>query len=50
MRPDQVWVFSQFDSRRSLCVPHSAIQLRETPAGARPRSSIETRCLVRYND
>jgi len=50
MRPDQVWIFSQFDSRKNICVPHSAIELMDNPPDARPRSSIETRCLVRFSD
>ena len=50
MRPDQVWIFSQFDSRRPLCVPHAAIELKTCRADARPRTSIESRCIVRYTD
>ena len=50
MRPDQVWIFSQFDSRRPVCVPHAAIDLQTVRADARPRTSIESRCIVRYFD
>ena len=50
MRPDQVWIFSQFDSRRPMCVPHAAIDLQTVRSDARPRTSIESRCIVRYSD
>lgn len=50
MRPDQAWIFCQFDSRSRICVPHSAIDLVDTPTSARSRTSIETRCLVRFSD
>lgn len=50
MRPDQAWIFCQFDSRSRLSVPHSALEIEDTPEDARPRTSIETRCLVRYSD
>ena len=50
MRPDQAWIFCQFDSRSRLSVPHSALEVEDTPEDARPRTSIETRCLVRYSD
>ena len=50
MRPDQAWIFCQFDSRSRMSVPHSALELEDTPGDARPRTSIETRCLVRFSD
>ena len=50
MRPDQAWIFCQFDSRSRLSVPHSALEIEDTPDDARSRTSIETRCLVRYSD
>ena len=50
MRPDQVWIFSQFDSRRLVCVPHAAIDLKGGRTDARPRRSIESRCIVRFTD
>ena len=33
-----------------VSVPHSAVQLLNTAATARPRTSIETRCIVRFSD
>jgi len=50
MRPEQAWIFCQFDSRSRISVPHSAIDLVDTPDTARSRTSIETRCLVRFSD
>lgn len=50
MRPDQVWIFCQFDSRSRISVPHSALEIVDTPADARSRTSIESRCLVRFSD
>ena len=50
MRPDQVWIFSQFDSRRLVCVPHAAVDLKGGRTDARPRRSIESRCIVRFTD
>ena len=48
MRPDQVWVFCQFDSRSKLrCVPHSAVKTKTYP-NAMPRRSVESRCMVKY--
>ena len=48
MRPDQVWVFCQFDNRSKLrCVPHSAVKTKTYP-NAMPRRSVESRCMVKY--
>ena len=50
MSPEQAWLFCQFDTKTKISVPHSAITLDPTPDKARPRTSIETRCLIRYSD
>ena len=50
MSPSQWWLFCQFDSRSGVTVPHSAVEMVDTPDTARPRTSVETRCLIRYND
>ena len=49
MTPDQVWIFCQFDNKRRLCVPHSAVDMVGQRQDAKPRKSIESRCMIRYN-
>ncbi|TFW07400.1 methyltransferase [Oxalobacteraceae bacterium OM1] len=49
MRPDELWVFKSYDSRRDVparMTPHCAFEDIRAPAGAPPRRSIEVRCLV----
>ena len=50
MSPDEAWVFCQYDTRTKIAVPHTAVEVVGTPEDARPRVSVETRCLIRYND
>ncbi|KAI2629621.1 hypothetical protein GGR54DRAFT_271281 [Hypoxylon sp. NC1633] len=46
MTPDEVWVFSSFDSDPKMVQPHGAFWDRNTPVDAPPRRSIEMRSLV----
>ncbi|KAI2640639.1 hypothetical protein GGS26DRAFT_539116 [Hypomontagnella submonticulosa] len=46
MSPEEVWVFSSFDSDPRMALPHGAFWDENTPAGAPPRRSIEVRSLV----
>ena len=48
MSPDQVWIFCQFDNKTKICVPHSSVDVVGAKSNARPRKSIESRCLIRY--
>jgi hypothetical protein len=48
MSPDQVWIFCQFDNKTKICVPHSSVDVVGTKEDARPRKSIESRCLIKY--
>jgi len=51
MRPDEVLLFKTFDSIDggvNPCSIHSAIQLPDAPADAKPRESVEARALVFY--
>jgi hypothetical protein len=51
MRPHEVLLFKTFDSKGggvNPCSIHSAIQLPQAPADARPRESIETRAFAFY--
>jgi len=48
MSPDQVWIFCQFDNKTKICVPHSSVDVVGAKSDARPRKSIESRCLIRY--
>jgi len=48
MPPSKVWIFTQFDTQDIPWVPHSALDICDTPADAKPRRSIETRLCVRY--
>jgi len=50
MRPDQAWIFCQFDSRSRVSVPHSAVEIFNTPSDAISRTSIESRCLIKFSD
>jgi len=52
MRPDEVLLFKTFDSINqgtSRCSIHTAIELPDASADARPRESIESRAFVFYN-
>lgn len=46
MTPEEAWVFSSFDSDRSMCHPHGAFWDDNTPLDAPPRRSIEARMMV----
>lgn len=51
MRPDEVLLFKTFDSinqGRNKCSIHTAINLPDAPANARPRESIESRAFAFY--
>ena len=51
MRPDEVLLFKTFDSiheGKTLCSIHTAIDLPDAPANAKPRESIESRAFVFY--
>lgn len=51
MRPDEVLLFKTFDSieqGRTNCSIHTAINLADAPANARPRESIESRAFAFY--
>ena len=49
MDTDMVWIFCQYDSAGLCAVPHSAVEVLGTEKDARPRRSIESRILVRYD-
>lgn len=49
MRPDELWAFKSYDSRRDVparMTPHCAFDDVHAPAGVPARRSIEVRCLV----
>ena len=52
MRPIEVLMFKTFDSidqGKTNCSIHTAIDLPDAPANARPRESIESRAFVFYH-
>lgn len=51
MERNEVLVFKQYDSATGVAkfAPHAAFDHPDAPAGARPRQSIEVRCLVTYD-
>lgn len=50
MRPDEIALFTVFDNLGKAPVLHAAVDYVENPALNRPRQSIESRLLVRFND
>lgn len=53
MRPSEVLMFKTFDSinqGKTNCSIHTAIDLPDAPANARPRESIESRAFVFYSE
>lgn len=49
MTPEEAVVFTTFDSAGTPAVGHSAVDLTVLPENAKPRQSIETRALVRFD-
>ncbi len=49
MTPEEVVVFTTFDSSGTPAIGHSAADLTVLPTNAKPRQSIETRALVRFD-
>lgn len=53
MTPEEAWVFKIFDSKkdgRARCAVHSSFPLKDQPDHGEPRTSVEVRCFLFWDD